>query len=200
MAFNWDRSTNTLQVLLPPTPVQSVTCRCIPLCPPYANSSDSTVNELKLSWRTTRHTDGTTVPARVTAALPAVPKYTEYQTECLALMIFLFGIHRSLLHTIHYRSYRTLCFCCVAQRRTSDRDRPAVCCYQFCDDTDRKYSTEYPQLKLYAHYVCTACSVTPSSTVQLAMYKWFKQCTEYWALRNRPVQCHGQNAWHWSQL
>jgi len=26
------------------------------------NSSDITVNECKLSWRTTRHSDGTTVP------------------------------------------------------------------------------------------------------------------------------------------
>ena len=163
MAFNWIRSTNPLQDFLPPTPVRSLICRWIPLCLPYANSSDSTVSELELSWRTARHTYGTTVPARVTAALPAVPKYTGYHTQFLAVMIFLFGIHRSLLHTILYQPYRTLCCCCVAKLQTSDRDRPAVCCYQFGDDIDRKHSTEYPQFKLYAHYVCAACSVTPSS-------------------------------------
>ena len=92
MAFNWNRSTNHLQVILPPSPVQSVTCRWIPLYLPYANSSDSTVNKLKLSWRTARHRDGTAVLAKVTAAIPAVPKYTEYQTEFLAVMTFLFGI------------------------------------------------------------------------------------------------------------
>jgi hypothetical protein len=51
----------------------------------------------------------------------------------------------SLLQTILYRSYRTLCCCSVVKGRTSDRDRPGVWCYQFVDDIHRKFFLKYPQ-------------------------------------------------------
>jgi len=50
------------------------------------------MNELNISWRTAKHSEGTTVPARVIISLPAVPKYTEYYTWFLAVRVLLRGI------------------------------------------------------------------------------------------------------------
>ena len=99
-------------------------------------------------------------------------RYSEIATQ----MVFpQFEQHScSLLHTILYRSERTVCCCCVAKWRTSDRDRPAVWCYQFDDDIDLKSTAEYPQLNPQTQSVCAACSVTPCSTVQLGMSLLYK--------------------------
>ena len=40
----------------------------------------------------TKHSEGTTVPAKVIVSIPAVPKYTEYLTFFLAVRILLHGI------------------------------------------------------------------------------------------------------------
>jgi len=169
MAFNWNRSTNPLQVFLPPTPVQSVTCRWIPLCLPYANSSDSAVNELKLSWRTARHTDGTAVPAKVTAAIPAVPKYTEYQTEFLAVMIFLFGI-QLLITTDNILPVltSTVLLLCGHLADINPRDTNGVVLsvwWRHWREILRRIST----VKTARTSNLCWCSVYPRSTVELAM-------------------------------
>ena len=109
------------------------------------------------------HSDGTTVPA-----------------ERCCQSVILKQLHIQFFHNLnnaaaHYYTQdytglsETLCCCCVAKWRTSDRDRPAAWCYHFGEDIDRRSSAEYPQLELQAHCVCAACSVTPCSTVQLVI-------------------------------
>jgi len=110
-----------------------------------------------------RHSDGVTV--LVTAMLPV--RDSEIATQIIFPQFE--QCRCSLLHTILCRSQRPLCCCCVAKGRTSDRDRPAVWCYQFGDDTDRKSCGKYPEEKPQAHCVCAACSVIPWSAVRLAM-------------------------------
>jgi hypothetical protein len=124
--------------------------------------------QLDSSVLSLRHTEVITVPATAIFSV----RYSEIATQIVFPQFE--KLSCSLLHTILYRSERTLCYCCVAKGRTSDRETRAVCCYQFGDDIDRKSCGKFSQLNPQAHCVCAACCVTPWSTVQLGMSLLYK--------------------------
>ena len=116
------------------------------------------VCQLDSSGSVQRHSDGITIPARA--------MFSVRDSE-IATRIDLQNLKSAAAH--YYRQYYTgpSEHCAVAMWPSGGHK--AETDQRYDGDNYRKSSAEFPQLKPHAHCICTACSVTVSSTVQLGM-------------------------------
>jgi len=105
-----------------------------------------------------RHSDGITIPARAMLSV---------RDPEIATQIVLQNFKSAAAH--YYRQYYTGPSEHFAVALWPSGGHKAETDQRCDDDNDRKFYAKFPLLKRHAHCICTACSVTVCSAVQLGM-------------------------------